>query len=515
MSQYTLSLKINTSDFPELGNPLSPNKETAKKVPKAHRDDYKGYMQSCDIGMGEALYRVHDNVRQGSACQSEEDVNSIKINLPYDTETGKTYKFLGMDIDEDFNAVIKIGEGHVVVDSMFNRTRMDSLIQKTNYRHSGLDEEWTEKMLLQINDTVKDTVIRKIATSMKTGVTYSAIKEWDPDKATDYEHFFSTYVDNIRQEIKGDDDSASIGGGSLYSSIILNLVNAEELEKLSIKGNTLGQDEDSEKKIVELYLSTLFTYWSQVSKVYSGWITELAAFDIWSDLNKKVIGEGEFNRRFSKCVDITDNNTGEVVGNMVSFAGVSRNGGVVDQNIVRDQGAVNLEHFSDTLNRGRNYSDNSPQDMLKYVLLSMVDDEDIEDVYSLSDEEAQALSALDSLRYIDEEAAMSRASYNMNDPDERGLFVKSAIRSYERNFREFKPADNYDVTTALAELVERGDIESNQVVSQEILATKSEDEVGDIVTLSGESVKVKADVQSLKKVMKMVNKFSKDILSQI
>lgn len=515
MAQYSLSVNINTSDFPELGNPVYPDKNIAKKVPRNLKEDYKGYMQSCDIGMSDALYRVRQASQSGSNISCEADVSSVKMNFPYEKETGKTYKFLGMDIDEDFDSIVKIGEGHVIVGSMFDRNKMESLIERTNIGRYGIDKDWAEKSLKRLNQNVEESIIRKIATSIKAGSAYSMIKEWDRTSVeSDYEEFYKSFIDTIKRDIQGEGDSIRTGT-SLFSSIILNLVNMEELEKEDIKGSSFGADDaDKEKILIEVYLAILFNYWTELSKTYSGVVTQLSALDIWSDLNKKIVGDAEFNRRFSKCIDITDNTTGEIVQNITSFAGVSRNGGVIDQNIIRDQGASSLESFANTMLEG-DITYDKPGNHMRHVLLSMVDDSDIEDVYSLTDEEAQALSALDSLRYIDEEAAMSRASYDMNDPDERGLFVKSAIRSYERNFREFKPARNYDVTEALAELVERGDIESNKVVSQEVLATKSESEVGDIVTLSGESIRTQADVNSLKRVMKMINKFSKDILSSI
>lgn len=89
--------------------------------------------------------------------------------------------------------------------------------------------------------------------------------------------------------------------------------------------------------------------------------------------------------------------------------------------------------------------------------------------------------------------------------------MKSCIRSYERNFREFKPATQYDVTEALAELVERGDIESNPEITQ---AEYSKDDTlsGDIVTSTDSVVMKKINTQELKKVMKLVDKFSKQIL---
>lgn len=121
------------------------------------------------------------------------------------------------------------------------------------------------------------------------------------------------------------------------------------------------------------------------------------------------------------------------------------------------------------------------------------------------------MSVIDSLRYIDEDADISKASYDMDDPEQRGLFVKSCIRSYERNFKEFKPVTNYDVTEALADIVERGDIESNPEVTMDAY-TQDQSLTGDVVTSTQGQVVMKVNTQDLKRIMKLVNKFSKDIL---
>ena len=191
---------------------------------------------------------------------------------------------------------------------------------------------------------------------------------------------------------------------------------------------------------------------------------------------------------------------------MVSFSGISKNGGVFDQNIIRKQASGSIGSVANILHvKTTSYSNLE----LKPVLMSNVDQTDV-DVWSLTDEECQALSVLDSLRYIDEDASMSRATYDMNDPDQRGLFVKSAIRSYERNFREFKPATQYDVNDALADLVERGDIESQPEVTQNEYANDSS-LPGDVITSTDGEVILKANVTDLVRILKLVRKFSEEI----
>ena len=511
MSQYILGIEVHESDFPELGHPMRPDKTKLKSVPRDYKDDYKGYIQSCNVGMPTAESRFGAHPNQSNKPISIISDSFIKIEFDYEKETSKTYKFMGMDIDEDFNAIIKLGEGHVIVGHMFDRDTVREFINATRYfgRNSSYTQD-EKDVLININQTIREETIRKIVTSLKTGSIYSMIKEASGEYGyTDFsQSFFKSFINDI-----GGKSSTSSENTNMTSSIILNLVNLEEIEKMERKGVSVDSEGILEK--IKFYISTLFMYWSALIDVYCGAVTQLASLDLWSMFNKKAIGDNEFNRRMSNCIDIMDTSTGAIEDGIVSFAGISKNGGVSDQNMIRERSSKSAEYLCNVL-RGFTSAGNEITTNLDNLLMSMIDEDDIEDIYSLTEEEIQALSVLDSLRYTDEEAAVSKESYDMNDPDERGLFVKSAIRSYERNFKEFKPAENYEVTQALAELVERGDIESNKQVSIENLTADMNDlDMGDIVTLSGSDFKVKADIQSLKRVMKMVNKFSKEVLAGI
>ena len=263
---------------------------------------------------------------------------------------------------------------------------------------------------------------------------------------------------------------------------------------------------DSQKSIVRIFIGTLFRYWADLSGRYCTIDSELSALDLWSGLNRRVIGDSEFDERFSTAITLTDSVNGNIEEGVVSFSGISKNGGVFDQNIIRKQASGAISVFASNI-YGKSSSYSALD--LKPVLMSNVDQTDV-DVWSLTDEECQALSVLDSLRYIDEDASMSRATYDMNDPDQRGLFVKSAIRSYERNFREFKPATQYDVNDALADLVERGDIESQPEVTQNEYANDSS-LPGDVITSTDGEVILKANVTDLVRILKLVRKFSEEI----
>ena len=114
------------------------------------------------------------------------------------------------------------------------------------------------------------------------------------------------------------------------------------------------------------------------------------------------------------------------------------------------------------------------------------------------------MSNYDSLQNIDEDADTCMDSYDMDDPEERGLYMKSAIRSYERNFKAYKPKENYDVTNAMSEMIERGDRFRDRIVSDETY--DGEDTSVYVVTSKKDEIKLGIDKKTLLKVSKMLDK---------
>lgn len=95
----------------------------------------------------------------------------------------------------------------------------------------------------------------------------------------------------------------------------------------------------------------------------------------------------------------------------------------------------------------------------------------------------------------------------MSDPEQRGIYVKSAIRSYERNFKEFKPVSNYEVTEAMAELVERADPQYEARVSLDMVSAASTPYFGnsDVTTDTVADI-AEVDKKSFLKVLKLSKK---------
>ena len=483
MASYSVKIDIASSMFPEVGTPIYPNTVKDAKPSKDIKEDYVDLVQGTDMARGSMDRAMRDSVIDEATPQC------LKMHFDYEKDTSKTYKFLGMDVDEDYNAIIELGTGHIIVGSMFDRDVVLNNVK--NYRSYGFSDS-DKELCVNIVNSLNQEDVRKISTAIKTGIAYDVIRK----ASNSYGSVDASMLTGLVNILNKD-------GGNIsnleFKSILLNLVHAKTQEQLATKSS------GSSKDMAAIVLSALMLYWSDLADEYSAIYASLACLDLWSDVNKKMTSGEHFNSLMSKCVTITDNATGLDDGGIISFAGISKNGATTDDNITRKSSADAMRALSSTLKGGSQNID--PIDLL----VGFADLDGIDDVYSLSREELQALSILDSLQYIDEDAILCKESYDMNNPDERGLFVKSAIRSYERNFKEFKPAENYDVTEALAEMVERGDISTNPniVIPKE---DATEGSVEDTVTASKEDLNVQVNKKNFLRIMKLVNKSTSQIL---
>lgn len=311
------------------------------------------------------------------------------MNYTYEDSTSKTYKFVGMDVDEDFNAVIKVGEGHIIVGPMFDRKKVDSLVYVSN---DDFGERWMDSStksfykdkIKQVVSKISENNVRKIATSLKTGSFYSLRKMGDTSTMHEYTDFLDGFVRGVLGDYKQDISNSVDTSDSSFSSVILNIVHKKEIERESVRNDVEVSTDDQTIRIIRGFLTALFKYWSLLATHYSQINSELSALDLWSGLNKRVIGDVDFNSRISKSMELVDSDTGELVERVVSFSGVSKNGGVFDSNVIRDQASQGLMSLGGFISGS---FDRSIPD-IKSILISNIDSTDIEDVWSLTDEEA-------------------------------------------------------------------------------------------------------------------------------
>lgn len=492
-----LKIKIDEKDFSELGGPNTPksfddikNSDFGKTIKGKKKDDLNGYTRS----VSRAQSAVEDALGiLGGTLQN----GIMEFSILYQEGVTNTYKFLGMDINSDYQAIIPFGDGYTIVGSMFQRDTLMHFIEDS----SRFDDN-VKRIAQDYIKSCSDKVFRKLTTAMKTGLIFDIYKDItatgnDSFEITDALKFVELIKDNIQYGDLDADEATD------FNSVILNLMHNERKEIESISGHS----SNDATNMTSCIISCLFEYWRNLIEEYKGVHRILSEIDLWSNLYKSCIGYEDFNRRMSKSIEISNSN-GEIIPGNVSFSGVARNGDIMDADTFRDAAQSSLQNIESKLN-GKNLSGVNAF-FIQDLMLSMIDYEMFDNPYELTESEIQAISSYDSLRNVDSDAKICMESYNMDDPEERGMFMKSAIRSYERNFRDFKPKENYEVTEALSNMIENGERFKNRIVPDETF--DGEDTSVYVVTSTKGELKIQIDKKSFMKVAKLSEKIMSSVL---
>ena len=483
MSNLRLKINIEPDKFPDTGIPLpykmkDPDKVTNNGNPVKMKMNIKSEYKS-------AFREIDGAATSFTDIQNMISVSGGKIEGSFEYIEGvpHTYKFLGMDIDDEYRAIIPIGDGCIVVANMFDTKEIQS---------ARIYERRVEPTVLDAAVTfirrMSEGTVRKLSTAMKSGGLYDLYKKSNGSyiSVKDTFDFFSNLMSS----------SSGVGSENSFKSILLNLVHESESSKMRTisKGS---QDSDAVEIIVAL---KCLEYWKTVVNKYNNLFSILSGIDIWQHVSKKVLGDDRFNSMLneSKAIKIEDAD-GIKEARTAIISGVSRNMSISDNTLVRLGAVKGLEELKRTL-----VGNGTEKDSLQDLVISCIETENIENPFELSIEEIQALSNYDSLQFIDEDAKLCADSYNMNDPDERGMFIRSAISSYEKNFKAYKPKNNYDVTEAMAEMVENKDVLKTKIVSADI--STEEDDSGYITTSSTDEIRNSFNKQALLKVSKLIGK---------
>lgn len=490
----TLSINLNASDFSELGLPNSTEtvdslkgSDFGKTIKGKKKDDLIGYTRSAN----RARRAISDAVSDLGGVINN---SSMLLNLMYEDGIPHTYKFLGMDIDGDYRAIIPFGDGCVIVCSLIDKEFIKSEIES-----SRRFDDTSKRRAIDYVKSSSDVIFRKISTAMKTGILYDMFKGIQNQNKDNFDLTDAVkLVDLIKDDVQyGQSADTALD----FKSILLTLVHDEKKKVENIAGS-----DNSYNEVCCLLISSLFTYWREhVIKVYTDIHRVLSEIDLWSSLYKECVGDADFNQRFSKSVDIISE-TGEILPGNVSFSGVARNGDIMDADTFRDSAQQAIMPMEKILSGKSSSVDSS---FFQDLMLGMIDYEMFDNPYELTESELQAISSYDSLKNVDSDAKVCMESYNMDDPEERGMFMKSAIRSYERNFRDFKPQENYEVTEALSNMIENGERFKNRIVPDETY--DGEDTSVYVVTSSSGEVRIQIDKQSILKVAKLSEKVVKEI----
>lgn len=486
-----LNIGITDNSFPNLGTPMNPNRKM--KIPRDAKEGFNyGYTGPLDYA-NKAL----ENTKMPSNHVILDFTNGFNCTLNYTDDVLRTYKFFGMDISDDFEAVIPFGNGHVVVGSLFNPDLLKTILNEKG-----------DKCLPSTRDIVQSLDAmdaRKIVTALKTGTLYSMAKNLSDSLAdvSDYGTFLKDYAKKVGEDLVGTSDTSNI---TTYKSIILNLIHKKEEVVSSVNQGYSGADLDT---IGQQVLSILMESWGTIMDGYARTRLALSSLDLWSYYGKLSMGEKAFNDSLDKkhIVNIMNPETGEVEDVGISFAGVTTNLVMVG----KYSEVKNLSNAVKDFSQGLFKSDIGAMKRVPMLDLvqSMVSDDDfdfgVDGLSTLTLEESQAFAVLDTLRYTDEDAEFSKETYDMTDPEQRGLYVRSAIKSYERNFKEFKPARSYDVTGEIANLVENVGVESVKLITIDKDDPNVENE-DDLITMTSKEVEIRVDIKSMKKAFALVRR---------
>lgn len=490
MSNLKLDISINKADFPEIGTPFLPleskeAKDNVQGMRGAMRDEYDSFFKAAQRAWS-SIKRYMDDKN----FTASED--SFSCSFDYERGVTQTYKFLGMDINSDYQAVIPVGDGYVIVAEMFDSMKIVSQDPAILRRFDPQDLNAANNIL----KTCSDQTFRKLSTAMKTGMLYDIYRQ------TQKKGDKSIEITDILPLIKIVKDDVQYGGSSeeklSFNSILLNLIHESKKRDTMITGRS--DDESEYTNIAVVMVIKCFSYWNGVVEEYNRIHQVLSEVDLWQSIYKKFISSDEFNRRARKSINVISNITGEIMPGIASVSGVAHNGDILDADTFRESAKASLNNLSRVV-AGRQSIESED---LNDLMLGSIDYEKFDNPYDLTQEEVQAMSNYDSLQNIDEDADTCMDSYDMNDPEERGLFMKSAIRSYERNFKAYKPKDNYDVTTAMSEMIERGDRFRDRIVADE--KYDGEDTSVYVVTSTQDEIKTGFDKRTLLKVSKMMSK---------
>ena len=143
--------------------------------------------------------------------------------------------------------------------------------------------------------------------------------------------------------------------------------------------------------------------------------------------------------------------------------------------------------------------------------VDMYDTFDLVDTIDMSDEEVQAMANIDALRYMDNgESTFNISSYDMSNEEERSLFFESAIKTYDKKLKVYKPEKNNAVVNSLFDVIERGSLESLKLS----LVSDTVDGSDNVVNLTGTELQLQADKKVLRRVLMLVSKLSAKLLKQ-
>jgi len=386
-------LELKASNFPETGIPFKLNKVLKyTKDNKQYKKDWEEFVEHC---------RSIKNVSDIDDFYSN-SLDTTTIEMQVFNGKPKTFKFLGMDVTEDLDVVIQGSYGTIFVGELYNPDIVSRILKNVQ----RIDEAKIDRIITGIN---KDTLLVAIE-NLKLGSMVNA-----PDKMSGFDS--SAFSDDVKHFdfLKPVIDDVLNLGGMTYSSIVMNLVNT----KISTG------DVPTEKEVLNAIYTGICTNWNTLIHRYYLVSRVISAYSMFLDLYGKLFGKDTTR----KIVNQSSKPAG-LIGCLEGYAKDSSiEGRTLSCTVAKDLiGSVMI------LNVAGNSTMKYP---IETYMTTMFDFSNKVDITTMDKKTALAYSVLDGLKYTDEDLNLVSQNYDMNDPEEREVFLKNVITGYKKKFENF------------------------------------------------------------------------------
>jgi hypothetical protein len=391
-------MSLSKNNFLETGLPFSGMSSNVKftKTNRQYKDDYKqlvGLLNSPSIL----------NTRNWANTRNEGDSNfklsdtSDGLNIEMRVANGNipTFKFLGMDITEDLDVVVK---GKV------SMTYLGNLCTS--------DVPWNTDTKI-VKPTIENVdIMKEIIQSIKFDIMYAL-----PSQDIDLGELIKGLSDVV-DKVKKTDLS--------FKSVLLNYIHVNTT--VSADASNLSDDEIG--RILWGALCIIFDKFIGLYKLAS---KVLSILDTFFDMHSKIYGEMLTTTILKDSVSDKDS-----YGSIGAFYGYNQSsGGFMNSNVGADMAGIFVAEIADLSRNTNGVRRSSTSIDNKYLMASMFDLKGSEDLTKLSREDLLSYIVLDGMKYKDEDLIMIKDNYDLENEDDRDMFFKNTITSYRKLYKNY------------------------------------------------------------------------------
>lgn len=515
MSRYLLKFKLDSPSVRSIfGDKLRdiyhlPDLKDTNIKNKEAKNIYTSLFRNLEISKAndKSVSNTQESLPSGFAV-----VEGEEIMCSYEDSDVQTYKLFGMDVGEDFCSYVKSYSGSFQVYNLYNPDWILSL----NIKVRRSDNTFiSDNLVSEVANSVFGSsagydIARAVATAMKCGGLYQMQKEIDSnDSSRTVQEILGSSIFSDIVRAYTEDNSSEDNNTVLPDSVVYNIVKSKDEVIRDSKGDLGGND------VPLIVLKYLFTYWGIVADNYARIKGALGTIDTLSYIMRLQLGDKKFFKDFRDCYEIYENDESSLDNEDFSSAklldkvtsSVSVSFGGISINIPYYDYPINCPAFEALKNIDIT---SSFRDVMESNV-DMYDTFDLVDTIDMSDEEVQAMANIDALRYMDNgESTFNISSYDMSNEEERSLFFESAIKTYDKKLKVYKPEKNNAVVNSLFDVIERGSLESLKLMP----VSDTVDGSDNVVNLTGTELQLQADKKVLRRVLMLVSKLSAKLLKQ-